>query len=163
MHEKFCIISDRPEILLVDDQNRPHCETGPFCRYRDGSAMYAIHGTRVPMELVETPADKLDPKEWLAEENVDWRRLAFQKIGATRVAEALGAEVIDKMTCPVGGPYELLMLDIGLGEKKPYLKMLNPSLNQFHIEGVETGIKTVKDALTWRNSLNRYVAPVALS
>ncbi len=163
VHKEFCIISDRPEVLLVDSENRPHCETGPFCRYRDGSAMYAIHGTRVPMELVETPAEKLDTKEWLAEENVDWRRIAFQKIGAARMAKDLGAEVIDSMVCPVGGPYELLMLDIGVGEKKPYLKMHNPSLKQDHIEGVEITCKTVKDALAWRNGLTRYVSPNALS
>lgn len=48
MHPDFCMISDRPELLLVDNNNRPHSEDGPFCRWRDGTALYSHHGTRVP-------------------------------------------------------------------------------------------------------------------
>jgi len=48
MHAEFCMISDRPEILTVDEQIRPHNDTGPFCRWRDGTALYSIHGVRVP-------------------------------------------------------------------------------------------------------------------
>jgi hypothetical protein len=44
VHRDFCIISDRPEILKIDDQNRPHCDDGPFCRWRDGLEIYAKHG-----------------------------------------------------------------------------------------------------------------------
>ena len=34
VHPDFCMISDRPAILKVDDQNQPHCEDGPFCEWR---------------------------------------------------------------------------------------------------------------------------------
>jgi hypothetical protein len=62
MHEKFCIISDRPEILKIDEQNRPHSFDGPFCRWRDGSALYSIHGIRVPMWICETKKKILQKK-----------------------------------------------------------------------------------------------------
>jgi hypothetical protein len=163
MHEKFCIISDRPEVLLVDSENRPHCDNGPFCRYRDGTALYAIHGTRVPAELVETPADKLDVKEWLKEENVDWRRIAFEKIGLDRVAKDLGAVVVDHYECPVGGQYDLLEIDVGVEEKKKVLSMLNPSIKAKHFEGVPPTTKTVKEAICFRNGLKEFHAPAHLS
>lgn len=36
MHEEFCMVSDFPEVLEVDAQNRPHCDSGPSHRWRDG-------------------------------------------------------------------------------------------------------------------------------
>lgn len=163
MHEEFCMISDRPTKLLVDSENRPHCDTGPFCEWSDGTKLYSIHGMRVPAELVETPADKLDAREWLKEENTDWRRIAFQKIGINKVVEQLGAEVVDAFECPVGGKYELLMLDIGLDSKRPFLKMRSPSIDAHHIEGVRPGITTVKEALAFRNGTKTYIQPGALT
>jgi len=71
MHKDFCIVSDRPETLLVDDDQRPHCDTGPFCRWRDGTAIYALHGVFVPAWVIETPKDQIDPKKVLAIENVN--------------------------------------------------------------------------------------------
>ena len=56
MHSKFCIVSDRPSILKVDDKNRPHCDDGPFCEWRDGSQLYSIHGVRVSGLVVEQPS-----------------------------------------------------------------------------------------------------------
>ena len=55
LHPKFCIVSDRPEVLKIDEKNRPHCDDGPFCRWRDGSRLYSIHGVRVPGLLIEYP------------------------------------------------------------------------------------------------------------
>ena len=67
MHPDFCMISDRPETLLVDDRNRPHCDTGPFCRWRDGTALYSVHGVRVPAWLIERPGDLTAAKTPAAE------------------------------------------------------------------------------------------------
>ena len=78
MHEKFCMICDRPEILLVDAQNRPHCDTGPFCKWRDGSALYSIHGVRVPKFVVETP-DKITVEVIEKENNAEVRRIMIQR------------------------------------------------------------------------------------
>ena len=74
MHPEFCMISDRPEVLLVDERNRPHCDTGPFCRWRDGSALYSVHGVRLPAWIIERKQDitiaKID-----AEQNMEIRRV----------------------------------------------------------------------------------------
>ena len=80
MHEKFCMISDRPEVLLVDDQNRPHCDNGPFCKWRDGTALYSIHGVRVPEWVVENP-ESITIEKILSEENAEVRRIMQERYG----------------------------------------------------------------------------------
>ena len=51
MHEKFCIVSDFPKTLLVDEQNRPHCDSGPSHEWRDGFKIYHLHGVRFDEEM----------------------------------------------------------------------------------------------------------------
>src|SRR3990167_1006069 len=76
MHEKFCMISDRPRGLTVDDQNRPHNATGPFCKWSDGSSLFAWHGTRMPARYYfEEPT----AVEILAERNVEVRRCLIER------------------------------------------------------------------------------------
>jgi hypothetical protein len=57
--------------------------------------------------------------------------------------------------------YELLILNMGDGRRRPYLKMKNPSIKTWHIEGVAPEIKTVKEALAWRNGTDE--APEVLT
>jgi hypothetical protein len=95
MHPDFCMISDRPERLLVDAQNRPHCEDGPFCRWRDGSALYAVHGTRVPAWIIERP-DEITVAKIDAEQNAEVRRIMLDRYGAGRFMLDSGARVLDE-------------------------------------------------------------------
>jgi hypothetical protein len=90
MHPEFCIVSDRPERLLVDDQHRPHCEDGPFCAWRDGSALWAIHGVRVPAWLVMDPA-RLTVADILGEQNAEVRRVMLDRYGFDRFVTDSGA------------------------------------------------------------------------
>jgi hypothetical protein len=101
VHESFCIISDRPEILTVDDRNRPHAENGPFCRWRDGSALYAVHGARVPAWIVEHP-EQITVAKIDAERNAEIRRVMVDRYkrgeavsGAAAYLLDSGAEVLD--------------------------------------------------------------------
>ena len=113
-----------------------------------------LNGVKVPKEIVLTNWDKLDPKMVLTEKNVEIRREIVRKIGMERIIEKLGAKVIDKNVKTIDGinhEYELLMVDIGFGKKCPYLKMINPSIGTYHVEGVHPDCKTVNDALEWRN------------
>jgi hypothetical protein len=97
VHKDFCIISDRPEIIKVDEDHRPHCEDGPFCRWRDGSAIYAWHGTYVPAKWIEC-RDEIDPMEILRETDVE-KRAAGMAILGHRMLPALykrgRAKIID--------------------------------------------------------------------
>ena len=86
VHEKFCIISDRPEVLLVDDFNRPHCEDGPFCRWRDGFSLFSIHGVRVPAWVVLHP-ERITPTLIFEEENAEVRRIMMERYGVERLLD----------------------------------------------------------------------------
>jgi hypothetical protein len=90
IHAKFCIVSDRPEVLLVDEQNRPHCTTGPFCRWRDGSALYAVHGVRVPWTVIEH-RDQLTVAQIDKEQNAEIRRVMMELYGEAKYLKDSGA------------------------------------------------------------------------
>ncbi len=95
MHPAFCIISDRPEVLLVDDQNRPHCSDGPFCKWRDGSALYAWHGARVPQWVIEHP-EQITPEDIHKEENAEVRRVMLERYGFERFFKENGGTLVDE-------------------------------------------------------------------
>ena len=83
MHEKFCIVCDRPKKLMIDDQNRPHCEDGPFCEWRDGSALFAYHGVIVPRWVLNSP-QKITIKNIQSESNMEIQRVMIEKYGVSR-------------------------------------------------------------------------------
>lgn len=153
MHEKFCMVSDRPQLLQVDDENRPHAEGGPFCRWRDGTELYALHGVRVPGWLACTAAEEIDPRRFAAIENVEVRREFVRKVGIERIAQACGAKSLDRSD---DGMYELLSVDLGGATGAwPYLKMRNPSIGVWHLEAVAKSCSTVQEAINWRASALR--------
>jgi hypothetical protein len=93
MHEDFCIVSDRPEILRVDAENRPHCEDGPSHRWRDGWSLYHWHGVRIPDEWMQ--GKKPTAQEALMWPNIEQRRAACEIVGWSKIMEQLDARVID--------------------------------------------------------------------
>lgn len=93
MHEEFCMVSDFPERILVDDQNRPHCENGPSHRWRDGWSLYHWHGVRVPAHWIEH-RDSVDPVEVLKSENVELRAAGWQILGP-RMISHMDRRIID--------------------------------------------------------------------
>jgi len=143
--EDVAIVSEKPAEVHLED-GVLHCDGGPAIRYEDGYCVWALHGVRVPQEIAETPAGKLDAKLVVSETNAEIRREIIRKIGVERVSMALEAEVLDKQD-----DYELVNLNMGDDRHRPYLKMLNPSIGVWHMEGVPPDIRTVKEALAWRN------------
>ena len=142
---KEVIAVPRPVMSLKG--NALHNETGPAVHWSSGEAYWFLNGVRMPREIVETPAEKIDLSILVKDKNAEIRREVVRKVGIERVCQKLGAKSIDKL-----GNYDLLMLDLGDGRTRPYLKMLNPSLpGVYHIEGVAPNIKTVRAALAWRN------------
>ena len=157
MHEEFCIVSDRPRVLLVDAQNRPHCEDGPFCRWSDGAALYCLNGVRVPKWLVMTRAADLDPARLLKIDNAEVRREFVRKVGVERIVSALSGGAISKTSYRTEDGrehhYELHRLAVSETERWTYLSMINPSVGLTHFEGVPNECHTVRDALIFRAGL----------
>ena len=140
------MVSERPlEIHMTNGQL--HNEDGPAFLSRDGWKMWFLNGVEVPEEIVITPASKLDPQTVVKTENAEVRREIVRKIGIERVVKGLQGKVLDTY----GKTYQLITLNLGDGRNRPYLKMRNPSINTWHIEGVPSEVETVKQALAWRN------------
>jgi hypothetical protein len=72
----------------------------------------------------------------------------IKKVGFAKLLGVLSRRVVDR-----AGDYELHDLDLGLGSSRysPYLKMVNPSTGEVHLEGVDPDCDSVGAALVWRN------------
>lgn len=133
--------------LKLNAQVQLHSERGSAVHWDDSEQeFFFLNGVHVPSEIVETPANELDPRLLLRERNVEVRRELIRKIGIERVCETLEAKCLDRL-----GNYELLLLDLQDGRTRPFLKMKNPSLGVYHVEGVAPECSTVAEALAWRN------------
>jgi len=102
----LCIVTDRPEVIARDEIGRLHAQDGPALRYRDGYALYAVHGVRVPHDVIEEPAsvtvERID-----AEPNSEVRRVMVERYGLERYIRESGAELIDEDTDIHGLPRRL--------------------------------------------------------
>ena len=98
MHEEFCIVSDFPEVLRVDDQNRPHCEDGPSHRWSDGWSLYHWHGVRIPVELeyiIHSPS-RITVAAIDEQGNAELRRVMIERYGSARYLLDSGAQIIHR-------------------------------------------------------------------
>lgn len=146
MHEEFCIVSDFPEIILKDEENRPHCENGPSHRWRDGWELYHWHGTQVPEEWIKG-RDSLTPEIALKQENMELRRAACEILGWDKILTALKAKVIDEDPDPeIGTLVEVQLPD--LPNRAKFLRVRCGTGRQFAI-GVPPAMTKALDAQAW--------------
>ena len=103
------ILTDRPDTLHRDPQGRLHCETGPALRYRDGWAIHAIHGVRVPADLIE---HGWDVARILEEGNAEVRRAAIELTGWDRFIADAGLTLVASAPDPGNPPHELELYDL---------------------------------------------------
>ena len=140
------LASERHTELHTNDQGQLHNESGMAVKYSDGWGVWALNGVRCDEKHVMTPAERYDIADAMKEENVEIRRELIRRIGVERMLAKLPHRSLDKM-----GDYELLSVDFpGLVSDARSLKMLNPSIGVWHMEGVERVCKTVQEAINWR-------------
>jgi len=145
IHEDFCMVSDFPEFIKVDEQNRPHCETGPSHRWRDGWSLYHWRGVAIPSEWIEDRAS-LSPQIALTWENIEQRRCACEILGWSAILAALNAKMIDKDCDPeIGELVEVNIPDIG---KERFLRVQCGTGRQFALP-VPPEMKTALQANAW--------------
>jgi len=146
MHEEFCMVSDFPEIIRVDARNRPHCETGPSLRWRDGWSLYCWHGERIPAEWIEE-RNSLTPAVALGQENLELRRTACDILGWANILDSLNAEIIDSDPDPqIGTLVEVELPD--LPEKAKFLRVKCGTGREFAV-GIPPHITKALDAQAW--------------
>jgi hypothetical protein len=146
----LCIASIRPSVIRMKN-GLLHADGSPSVEYLDGTKCYSLNGIPVKDWHAMTLPEKIDPKQVLAEENADIRRELIRKLGIDRMLAVLPNKMLSKR-----GNYEVYSIDLGEGARDArYLKMLNPSIGVFHLEGIDPSCGTVEHALNWRNQ-NRF-------
>jgi len=146
-YEGVCFCCERPAVQRVDSRGRLHAADGPAMQMRDGWQIWAWHNVRVTEQIVMAP-ETLTPEQIAKETNAQVRQVMVERIGIERICQMFKAKSVDQQ-----GDYALLMLDLGDGRKRPYLKMRNPSIGVWHVEGVDPRVRTVQEALNFRNGL----------
>jgi len=144
--DEICIVC-QPPTIIKKNANGLHCEDGPALSYNGDNELYAINGVVMPKEYVLTSSHEITSEMIFKETNAEIRRELIRKVGLEQVFEKMPHKLLDTQ-----GNYQLY--SITLSEEvvdARYLKMTNPSIGVFHIEGVSPEITTVKDALQWRN------------
>jgi hypothetical protein len=94
-HENICWVSERHNILERDERGRLHSISGPACAYPDGWGIYAVHGVRVPADIIEDRAS-ITVTRIEAETNSEVRRVMIDLYGPKRYLADSGAIVIQE-------------------------------------------------------------------
>jgi hypothetical protein len=150
MHEKFCIVADRTEFIHRDAANLPHRIDGPFCQYRDGIKLYAVHGTTVPAEWIEDRAN-VDPTLALTHPNIEQRRALCEILGWEKVVSKLSPTVIHEDPDPeMGKLIEVTLPDAG---KCRFLRVQCGTGRTFTLP-VPVEMKTAREANAWSYGLS---------
>lgn len=76
----ICYISERHNILNLDNQDRPHCDNALAIGYPDGWGVYAWHGVRVPEYVIMRPQD-ITPDKIMSEANAEVARVMLERYG----------------------------------------------------------------------------------
>ena len=157
--EKFVIISDFPTVLKVDNENRPHSSTGPFCQWKDGFSLYAWHGVRVPAWIIEQPhlitIEKID-----GESNAEIRRVMLDRYGFLRYLQEKQAQIIHQDFDEGGEMMKLYSMPTDDDEGQPmlslYLRNSTPDPSghvREYVLRVPPTCKTVWEARNWTFNL----------
>jgi hypothetical protein len=159
MHAEFCLVSARPVVLLKDEQHRPHCDDGPFCRWADGVALYAWQGVYTPAWVIEHP-ERITAAAIAAEQNAEVRRVMLAKMGEDRFVADGGAALVHRDgagtlyrmaddTLAVRVDNATLEAD---GTRKPYWLYVHPELRPMRQNGTAVDLGEPQ-ALTARNAV----------
>lgn len=147
--ESLCIAVRRPlhiHTIKLGEREVLHDDHGPAVLFADGYALWCLNGDLVPENVVTTPAHELDPRQAFHEANTAVQREIGRKVGIKRLLTVADVEMLDS-----SGSYELIRIKrLRMRIAPTYLKMINPSTGEYHIEGVPPEIISVQAALSWR-------------
>ena len=100
-YEGMCFVSERHNILNLDNAGRLHSLSGPAVGYPDGWLIYAVHGVVVPERVIMLP-ETITAAEITAEPNVEIRRVMIERLGYEKYATDTNLKLID--SCPANHP-----------------------------------------------------------
>jgi len=118
------------------------------------ASYYYFRGRDCPEWVVTCKAKDMEKRKTaFFRLNVEQRRVILERLGPKSIVRTLGAKTIDTQ-----GDYKLLEVEIpvwnGWSSSRracKFLQMKNPSMDDYHLEGVDNSCNTVEDAIKWRN------------
>ncbi len=87
-------MSERHHVLSRDERGRLHSLSGPAVAYPDGWAIYAVHGVRVPADIITNP-ENITSMRIDAEQNAEVRRVMIERMGYERYILESGAQLLN--------------------------------------------------------------------
>jgi hypothetical protein len=102
----FCIVSNMPDKINRDLQNRLHHETSSAIHFRDGYEQFYWHGVSVPDKWI-LHKEQITKQDIINEKNAEKRRCLKEIIGNEKFIELLEVEIIDEDTDNYGFPVKL--------------------------------------------------------
>jgi hypothetical protein len=117
--DDMCILTNRPVAIHRDDSNRLHSTEGPALKYRDGYALYAVHGVQVPHWVIEDRA-QLTVEQIENETNAEIKRVMVELFGQDRYVLESGATIISQDEAGI-----LYRRDMGDDEPIVMVRVLN--------------------------------------
>jgi len=94
-YENYCFVSDRPEKLSFNTQNKLHCEDAPAVKWIDGWEIYYWNGTEVPKQWI-VDKNSITKETIIKEKNAEKRRCIREIIGTKQYANLIDIKEIDK-------------------------------------------------------------------
>lgn len=147
VHEEFCMISEKPVKLEVDEMFQPHCDDGPYVAWRDGTALFATHGVFHPAWITLHP-ERITLEKIEAEESGDIRQVMISKYGEERYLRESGAKVIHFDSVKIGGGVDGEIARVLMRDKKggQFLVAHDGSTDRIAPMSVSPSAKTCREA-----------------
>lgn len=150
VYDDMVVFQHRPTSILMDDQNRLHCDHAAAITYRDGFSVYSWHGVRIPAEWIENKAS-LTPEAALTWPNVEQRRAACEILGWASILSSLNSVTIDEDADPmIGTLVEVEIPEIG---SERFLRVLCGTGREFALP-VPPEMETALQANAWTFGLD---------
>lgn len=144
-YDGFVIATERPELILLDEEGRLHCENGPALRCRDGWSVWCIHGVDVGEQIVMRPETQTI-EEIEGENNQEIKRIRIERFGWGRYIQETGATVAHKRYNERDAQWETLYV---LKDGTKRVEVSDPSTGRKYFLGVPRETETCEAAQTF--------------
>ena len=125
-HKEFALACERPLAIHRDDGGRLHNDAGPALSFRDGWALYRVHGVTIPADIIEHP-ETLTVARIDSEQNAEVRRVMIEKYGLDRYVSDSKFDVLHADTDQHGRSRRLLRRDLPGDEPIVLVEVTNSS------------------------------------
>jgi hypothetical protein len=165
-HQNICWVSERHNIVNLDERGRIHCANGPAIAYPDGWAIYGWHGTRITEQIALRP-ETLTAEQVDKEENAEVKRVMIERFGGAKDARDgfakymldSGAKILHQR-----GDYQLVekVAPHLTSGRMVAVKMICPSTGAIYLLRVPPELRTVEASMNWIKQDSDYFGKIEL-